>query len=58
MTAMTSPSWARVDGPLAPYAGGFRVELGEVRAVVDSHPGVVQAVVVAYETGLVSPGEG
>src|SRR5205814_982212 len=27
MTAMTSPSWARVDGPLAPYAGGFRVEL-------------------------------
>ena len=27
MTAMTSPSWARVRGPLAPYAGGFRVEL-------------------------------
>jgi integrase/recombinase XerD len=27
MTARTSPSWARVDGPLAPYAGGFRVEL-------------------------------
>ena len=27
MTAMTSPSWARVHGPLAPYAGGFRVEL-------------------------------
>ena len=27
MTAMTSPSWARVDGPLAPYAGGFRAEL-------------------------------
>jgi integrase/recombinase XerD len=27
MTAMTRPSWARVDGPLAPYAGGFRVEL-------------------------------
>jgi integrase/recombinase XerD len=27
MTAMTSPSWARVDGPLAPDAGGFRAEL-------------------------------
>jgi integrase/recombinase XerD len=27
MTAMTSPSWARVRGPLAPYAGGFRLEL-------------------------------
>jgi integrase/recombinase XerD len=27
MTALTSPSWARVDGPLAPYAGGFRAEL-------------------------------
>ena len=27
MTARTSPSWARADGPLAPYAGGFRVEL-------------------------------
>ena len=27
MTALTNPSWARVDGPLAPYAGGFRVEL-------------------------------
>jgi integrase/recombinase XerD len=27
MTAMTSPSWARVRGPLAPYAGGFRAEL-------------------------------
>ena len=27
MTALTRPSWARVDGPLAPYAGGFRVEL-------------------------------
>lgn len=27
MTAMTSPSWARVQGPLAPYADGFRVEL-------------------------------
>ena len=27
MTARTSPSWARVDGLLAPYAGGFRVEL-------------------------------
>lgn len=27
MTAMTRPSWAGVDGPLAPYAGGFRVEL-------------------------------
>jgi integrase/recombinase XerD len=27
MTAMTSPSWARVHGPLAPYAGGFRAEL-------------------------------
>ena len=27
MTAMTRPSWARVDGPLAPYAGGFRAEL-------------------------------
>jgi site-specific recombinase XerD len=27
MTAMTSPSWAQVGGPLAPYAGGFRVEL-------------------------------
>ena len=27
MTAMTSPSWARVRGPLEPYAGGFRVEL-------------------------------
>jgi hypothetical protein len=24
---MTSPSWARVQGPLAPYADGFRVEL-------------------------------
>jgi hypothetical protein len=24
---MTSPSWARVRGPLAPYAGGFRAEL-------------------------------
>src|SRR6266516_2187781 len=23
----TSPSWARVDGPLATYAGGFRVEM-------------------------------
>lgn len=23
----TVPSWARVDGPLAPYAGGFRAEL-------------------------------
>lgn len=30
MTARTSPSWARVDGPLAPYAGGFRVELERV----------------------------
>jgi len=27
MTALTSPSWARVDGPLAPYADGFRAEL-------------------------------
>ena len=27
MAAMTSPSWARVRGPLAPYAGGFRAEL-------------------------------
>jgi len=27
MTALTSPSWARVGGPLAPYAGGFRAEL-------------------------------
>jgi integrase/recombinase XerD len=27
MTAMTRPSWAGVRGPLAPYAGGFRVEL-------------------------------
>ena len=27
MTALTSPSWARVDGPLAPFAGGFRAEL-------------------------------
>src|SRR5262249_50535218 len=27
MTALTSPSWARVSGPLAPYAGGFRAEL-------------------------------
>src|SRR4249920_3433883 len=27
MTAMTRPSWATVRGPLAPYAGGFRVEL-------------------------------
>jgi site-specific recombinase XerD len=27
MTAMTCPSWARVPGPLAPYAGGFRAEL-------------------------------
>ncbi len=27
MTAMTNPSWARVRGPLAPYAGGFRAEL-------------------------------
>jgi len=27
MTALTNPSWARVDGPLAPYAGGFRAEL-------------------------------
>ena len=27
MTALTNPWWARVDGPLAPYAGGFRVEL-------------------------------
>jgi integrase/recombinase XerD len=27
MKALTSPSWARVDGPLAPYAGGFRAEL-------------------------------
>jgi site-specific recombinase XerD len=27
MTARTSPSWALVRGPLAPYAGGFRVEL-------------------------------
>src|SRR5438309_1615737 len=27
MTGLTSPSWARVDGPLAPYAGGFRAEL-------------------------------
>jgi len=27
MTALTSPSWACVDGPLAPYAGGFRAEL-------------------------------
>lgn len=27
MTAMTRPSWAVVDGPLAPYAGGFRAEL-------------------------------
>jgi integrase/recombinase XerD len=27
MTALTSPSWARVEGPLAPYAGGFRAEL-------------------------------
>jgi integrase/recombinase XerD len=27
MTVMTRPSWAAVDGPLAPYAGGFRVEL-------------------------------
>lgn len=27
MTAMTSPSWASVRGPLAPYAGGFRAEL-------------------------------
>jgi site-specific recombinase XerD len=24
---MTSPSWAEVSGPLAPYAGGFRAEL-------------------------------
>ena len=30
MTAMTSPSWARVDGPLAPYAGGFRAELEQL----------------------------
>ena len=30
MTAMTRPSWARVDGPLAPYAGGFRAELERV----------------------------
>ena len=22
MTVLTSPSWARVDGPLAPYADG------------------------------------
>jgi integrase/recombinase XerD len=27
MTALTSPSWAEVGGPLAPYAGGFRTEL-------------------------------
>ena len=27
MTALTSPSWARVDGPLAPYVDGFRAEL-------------------------------
>ena len=27
MTAMTNPSWARVRGPLEPYADGFRVEL-------------------------------
>jgi integrase/recombinase XerD len=27
MTAMTRPSWAGVSGPLAPYAGGFRLEL-------------------------------
>ena len=27
MTALTSPSWARVGGPLAPYADGFRAEL-------------------------------
>jgi integrase/recombinase XerD len=27
MTALTRPSWARVDGPLAPYADGFRAEL-------------------------------
>ncbi len=27
MIARTSPSWARVDGPLVPYAGGFWVEL-------------------------------
>src|SRR5271165_30198 len=27
MTAMTNSSWARVRGPLAPYAAGFRVEL-------------------------------
>src|SRR5204862_6284138 len=27
MTVLTRPSWARVDGPLAPYAGGFRAEV-------------------------------
>ena len=27
MTALTSPLWARVDGPLAPYAAGFQAEL-------------------------------
>jgi len=27
MAALTSPSWAWVDGPLALYAGGFRAEL-------------------------------
>ena len=28
--AMTNPSWARVEGPLGPYAEGFRAELARL----------------------------